>query len=126
VPVAWQGGDVLAVVAFMVGPFVAPVVAPVVGVLLVRASPRWSERGRQVATALGLSPAALGVLLVLTGLLGGVREPSHLLLGMVVVIVASYVSSVVAGALLLVGFRRAVPPRDQQHAGRGNALGMGA
>jgi hypothetical protein len=113
VPVPWQAGDVLAVVALMAGSFIAPVVAPVVGVLLVRASSRWSERGKQVATVLGLLPAVLGVLLVLTGVLGGLREPSHLLLGMVVVVVASYLSAVIAGALLLVGFRRAVPSRGR-------------
>jgi hypothetical protein len=50
---------------------------------------------------------------VLAGVLGAAREPSHLLLGMVVVIAASHVSGVAAGALLLSGLRRAVPARGR-------------
>ena len=62
---------------------------------------------------LGLLPAALAVLLVLTSALGAAGEPSYLLLGIVVVVVASYVCSVVAGVLLLVGFRRTAPALDR-------------
>jgi hypothetical protein len=123
VPVTWQAGDMLAVVAFMAGSFVAPVVAPMVGAFLVRSSPRWSERGKQVATVLGMLPAVLGVLVVLAGVLGAAREPSHLLLGMVVVVVASHVSGVVAGALLLFGFRgrHAADPRGGRRGAGGTA-----
>jgi hypothetical protein len=99
---------VLAVAALLLGWFLAPVVTPVLGVLLMRGSPHWSRGVKRVATVLGLVPPALVLVVIAAFAVGVVREPSHLLLGLVAIVV-SHVAPFVAG-LLLAGTRRAVRP----------------
>lgn len=59
---AWGATEVAAVVCLGVGGFVVPLVGPFVGLVLAWSSPRWTDREKNIATALAVVPIFLATL----------------------------------------------------------------